>query len=254
MALEPARKTTLVITMAGRGSRFQQAGFTQPKYEIVVHGRSLFYWSLHSLHNFIDAHTQVIFVCLAEHHAGPYIAAQCAQLGITHYQVLEIDQVTDGQATTAYLTRELWDDPEAALLVYNIDTFVEPQALHPQQIRAGADGWIPCFQVPGSHWSFVQLGADGWACAVAEKQRISDYASIGLYWFARASSFVDAYQRHFADPANLVAGERYIAPLYRQLIENGAKIAIADLAPSMVHALGTPAEVAAFAQHPGGEL
>lgn len=240
--------TTLVITMAGRGSRFQKAGFTQPKYEIVVNGHSLFYWSLHSLQNFIDGHTQVIFVCLAEHQAGPYIASQCALLGIAHYQVVEIDDVTDGQATSAYLTRDLWTHPDNALLIYNIDTYVEPQALHPQQIRSGADGWIPCFQVPGAHWSFVKLDADGWACEVAEKDRISDYASIGLYWFARASSFVDAYDRHFSDPANLVAGERYIAPLYRQLIENGARIAIADLAPSVVHALGTPAEVAAFEQ------
>ena len=54
----------VVITMAGRGSRFLQAGYKVPKYEIVVSGKSLFDWSLLSLKNFINLDTRVIFVCL----------------------------------------------------------------------------------------------------------------------------------------------------------------------------------------------
>jgi hypothetical protein len=105
---------------------------------------------------------------------------------------------------------------------------------------------VPCFQVPGEHWSFVRLGADGWAVDLAEKQRISEYASIGLYWFADGAGYADAYERFFADPANLVRGERYIAPLYRQLLRDGGKISISDLAPDSVHVLGTPAELELF--------
>jgi hypothetical protein len=38
-------KQNIVITMAGRGSRFTAAGYTMPKYEIMAHGASLFDWS-----------------------------------------------------------------------------------------------------------------------------------------------------------------------------------------------------------------
>jgi dTDP-glucose pyrophosphorylase len=238
-------KQNIVITMAGRGSRFTAAGYTMPKYEIMAHGASLFDWSMRSLQHFLTAGSRVIFVCLKENDSAPYVRARCAALGIADIRILELDELTDGQATSAYLSRALWL-ADAPLLVYNIDTYVEPQALQPSQIREGSDGWVPCFQVPGEHWSFVRLGADGWAADLAEKQRISEYASIGLYWFADGAGYADAYERFFADPANLVRGERYIAPLYRQLLRDGGKISISDLAPDSVHVLGTPAELELF--------
>ena len=111
--------------------------------------------------------------------------------------------------------------------------------------------WLPgdqclCVRVPGENYSFVKLGEDEWASDVVEKKRISDHASVGLYWFARAGDFVDAYEDFFSNPANLVKGERYIAPLYQHLIQHHKKISIADLPVPDVHVLGTPMELAIF--------
>ena len=108
--------------------------------------------------------------------------------------------------------------------------------------------------MPGEHWSFVKLGDDGWAVDLAEKQRISDYASIGLYWFSRAGRYVELYDRFFSDPKHLVRGEKYIAPLYRQLLAEGGKVSLSDLRLSDVHVLGTPTELDRFLQLPVGEL
>lgn len=235
----------VVITMAGRGSRFQAAGYTVPKYEIRAHGRSLFEWSMLSLRHFLAPDTRVVFVCLQENHSGPYVREQAARLGLRDVHVLELDALTDGQATSAYVSRALWR-AEAPLLVYNIDTFVQPRSLRPQGIRAGSDGWIPCFQVPGAHWSFVELGPDGWARRVAEKTRISPHASIGLYWFRRAADYVAAYEDFFSRPGGLVQGERYVAPLYAAMIGQGRKISVSDLPVGDVHVLGTPAELQDF--------
>lgn len=235
----------VVITMAGRGSRFYEAGYTVPKYEIMAHGRSLFDWSMLSLQHFLTPDSRVIFVCLGENKSADYVRRQSAALGLQDVHVVELPQLTDGQATSAYVSRELWR-PEAPLLIYNIDTYVNPRALKPADIRPGSDGWVPCFQVPGDHWSFVKLGEDGWATDLAEKQRISDFASIGLYWFAQAGRYVQAYDHFFSDSENLVRGERYIAPLYRQLLVEGGKISISDLALEDVHVLGTPLELDAF--------
>lgn len=235
----------IVITMAGRGSRFYDAGYKRPKYEILAHGRSLFDWSMLSLKNFITADTKVIFVCLAENNSSTYVQERCTALGLRDIQIVELDKITDGQATSAYLSHEYWL-PSAPLLIYNIDTFVNPCALRPENIRPGSDGWVPCFQVPGEHWSFVKLDDDGWAVDLAEKQRISSHASIGLYWFSDSSFYIQAYQQFFADSCNLVLGERYIAPLYRQLVSEGKNISITDLQLNDVHVLGTPAELDTF--------
>jgi len=235
----------IVITMAGRGSRFYDAGYTVPKYEIMAHGRSLFDWSMLSLRNFLTAESRVIFVCLAENNSGEYVRSRCKQLGLEDVHIVELDALTDGQATSAYCSRALWHE-DAPLLIYNIDTYVEPAVLNPADIRTGSDGWVPCFQVPGAHWSFVKLGDDGWAVDLAEKTRISDHASIGLYWFAHSGRYAQLYDRFFADENNLVRGERYIAPLYRQLLAEEGKVSISDLPVESVHVLGTPAELDQF--------
>ena len=237
----------IVITMAGRGSRFQEAGYTVPKYEIMVHGHSLFDWSMLSLHNFFSPDSRLVFVCLAENDSADYVRVQCRSLGLNDVHIVELEQLTDGQATSAYMSRDLWlqDGP---LLIYNIDTYVNPRALQPEQIRPGSDGWVPCFRARGDHWSFVKLGKDDWAIDFTEKQRISDHASIGLYWFARAAEYVSVYDEFFSDRANLVRGERYVALLYRHLVRNGRRISIADIPVEEVHVLGTPPELDAFAK------
>ncbi|HVE51914.1 MAG TPA: glycosyltransferase family 2 protein [Ramlibacter sp.] len=242
---------SVVITMAGRGARFRSAGFDVPKYEITAHGRSLFEWALLSLRNFFGPQARVIFVCLGENGSAPFVLEQCRKLGIGDAHVLQLDALTDGQATSAYLARSLWRDDEP-LLIYNIDTHVRPGALRPDAIPADADGWIPCVQLPGDHWSFVRLGADGWAVEVKEKVRISPYASVGLYWFGRAAAYTAAYEDFFSRPDSLVRGERYVAPLYSALIQAGRRVAITDLAPRDVRILGTPEELEAFRAAPAG--
>ncbi|RBL65201.1 hypothetical protein C3E98_044345, partial [Pseudomonas sp. MWU13-2625] len=66
----------IVITMAGRGSRFYEAGYTVPKYEIQAHGKSLFDWSMLSLKNFLASDSRVIFVCLEENKSAEYVLTQ----------------------------------------------------------------------------------------------------------------------------------------------------------------------------------
>ena len=207
----------VVITMAGRGSRFYDAGYKVPKYEIMAHERNLFNWSMCSLKNFLTPNSRNIFVCLDENNSSDFVLRQTQALGLNDVHIVELKELTDGQATSAYLSRELWN-PEWPLLIYNIDTYIKPHALNPVDIRSGSDGWVPCFQVPGEHWSFVKMGDDGWAVDLAEKKRISDYASIGLYWFNHAGRYVELYDRFFSDQKNLVRGEKYIAPLYRLLL------------------------------------
>lgn len=243
----------IVITMAGRGSRFYDAGYKTPKYEIMAHERSLFDWSMLSLKNFLTQDCKIIFVCLGENNSSEFVLHQTHALGLKDVHIVELEELTDGQATSAYLSRELWN-PDWPLLVYNIDTYVKPNALTPANIRPGSDGWVPCFQVPGEHWSFVKLGNNGWAVDLAEKQRISEYASIGLYWFGNAGRYIELYDRFFSDPHNLVRGEKYIAPLYRQLLIEGGKVSLSDLHLSDVHVLGTPAELDRFLQLPAATL
>ena len=238
-------KNNIVITMAGRGSRFKKVGYKVPKYEIIVHDKYLFDWSMNSLDNFLLDNYNLIFICLKENKSREFINQRCYKMGIKDFHIIELDKITDGQATTAYLANYNWiiDNP---LLIYNIDTYTNPSFLNPKFIREDSEGWIPCFNVEGDHWSFVEIDSQGWAKNVKEKKRISNNASIGLYWFKSARFFEEIYEEFFVSEKNLVNGEKYIAPMYQHIIDKNRKVSITNVPIDHVHVLGTPNELNAF--------
>lgn len=233
--------------MAGAGSRFTKAGYTRPKYEIEVLGRPLFDWSMLSLQAFSEAGWHFHFTA-RDVDAPTYIVGRCAALGISDYQVDLVVELTDGQATTAMSMAEA-ADPNAPFAIYNIDTYVAPGAMAPP-LGDGLVGWIPCFPAPGDGWSFARCNESGRVVELREKKRISDHATVGLYWFASAASYVEAYRSYYSDEKNLEKGERYVAPLYNHLIDAGERVEIAELALSDVGMLGTPDQVSEFASKP----
>jgi NDP-sugar pyrophosphorylase family protein len=244
----PVCSTTVVITMAGEGSRFRQAGYTVPKYEVVAHGRSLFAWSMESLRGFADAGCEFVFVARAGDHIGEFIAQQCEAAGIRDFRVVTLDALTDGQATTAMLAKAACSSPDAPIAIYNIDTYVDPASLDLTTIRG--QGWIPCFRGEGDKWSFAAADPNGRVSEVREKKRISPHATVGLYWFASFELFSAAYQTYYSRPEHLEAKERYIAPLYNQLIQDGADVYMHEIPAEDVYPLGTPEDVQAFERRP----
>ena len=185
-----------------------------------------------------------MFAARPEHEPDAFIVRESAALGIRRLKIIHIPQLTDGQATTALLAGRRLSDASAPMLVYNIDTHVEPGLLAPQEARG--DGWIPCFEAEGSHWSFVRLNGNGRVVETAEKRRISPYATVGLYWFRSFELFEDIYHSHFARGGGGEKGERYIAPMYNTLIARGGEVFLSLIPAQAVHPLGTPEEVEAF--------
>ncbi len=239
----------IVITMAGLGTRFKEAGYSQPKYMIEAHGKTLFEWSMISLAGFYSDENRYIFVVRAEDGSAGFIEEMCGRLGFADHYVIGIGAPTDGQATTALKASEYWkkEDP---LLIYNIDTLVRPGAMKKEDIKG--DGFIPCFLGQGDHWSFVKLSESGRAVEVREKQRISKYCTLGAYYFKTAALYEELYREFFSLPESLEKGERYIAPMYNYLISKGGEVYISVVEEKDVYVLGTPAELEYFNAHYNG--
>ena len=236
-------KLTILITMAGLGSRFRKAGYTVPKYQIPAKGKTLFEWSMESLEGFRAPENDYIFVVRAEDRAGDFITETCERMGIGNVKVIELDQATDGQATTAMLAADVWDE-DSGLLIYNIDTYVEAGQMRSDQIEG--DGFIPCFHAAGDHWSFAKLDDKGNVTEVREKQRISDNCTLGAYYFKSCRLYADLYHDYYSSDDKLEKGEKYVAPLYNHLIGKGKDVRISIVDYDKVHVLGTPEELEAF--------
>lgn len=115
-----------------------------------------------------------------EDDADEFIREKCKKYKIDDIEILELDHTTDGQVTTCMFAIACCNSDDA-VIVYNIDTYIEPYELECRDISG--DGHIPCFHGQGDHWSFVKIDENGKAIEVREKKRISDDRTLGAYFF-----------------------------------------------------------------------
>ena len=227
----------IVITMAGEGIRFKKAGYTIPKHMIKVKDRTMFEWAMLTLKDFYGE--EFIFVTLKKNNDLSFINEKCGLLGIKKRKIIPIKNVTSGQAETV-LKAEKEINLDAPILIYNVDTYVEPYELRKTDIKG--DGFVPCFKADGTHWSFVKFDSNKRIFNITEKIRISEYASIGLYYFSSFSLFRKCFGEYYSQESK----EKYIAPIYNILIKNNKQVYTSILDSKKVHVLGTPEEVKLF--------
>lgn len=227
----------IVITMAGNGMRFKKIGFMQPKYQIVVRGRTLFSWSMESLRNFFGS--QFLFVVKKSDSATDFIQRACDELGIKSRRVIEVGDQLFGQAVNV-LDIENYVKVQDSILIYNIDSYVEPDQFRVKDIRG--DGWVPCFKVSGDKWSFIEFNDDCKVKRSVEKIRISPFGTPGLYYFSSYSLFKTMFLK--TDFSNV--NEKYIAPIYQTMIDHGYDVYTTVIDSAKVHILGTPEDVLEF--------
>jgi hypothetical protein len=86
---------------------------------------------------------------------------------------------------------------------------------------------------------------------VVEKEVISHEATVGIYNFRRGSDFVRAADRMIAKNLR-VNNEFYVAPVYNELIEDGARIAIYNVGRegAGMYGLGIPSDLEHFLSNP----
>jgi dTDP-glucose pyrophosphorylase len=231
----------VVIPMAGRGSRFATAAPTTPKPLVQVAGKPMVAWALRTLEG-LDV-DRLVFVVLAEHAAAFDLHRMLPGLAGRPVEIVELPGVTEGQLCTVLAAREHIDRDEPVLIAAS-DTYVDadlPRAL--SAMRPDCRGLISVADMSGEQWSFAKLGSDGGVVEVAEKVRISDHASTGLYWFASGRELCEIGDGMVARNER-TRGEFYVIPVYQHLIRAGARV---EVAPARrMWDMGTPVAAAAF--------
>ena len=236
----------IVIPMAGRGSRFANAGYTTPKPLIPLGGRPMIQWVIDNIRP--ERAHRFTFICLAEHlKTYPEVPLELRRL-CPGCEIIPVSEVTEGAACTVLLSRNLInsDDP---LMIANSDQVVE---LDINQYLAAMDspdvaGLIMTFWSDHPKWSYCRLNPAGDVTEVVEKQVVSNDATVGIYNFRRGRDFVRAADAMIA--SNLrVNNEFYVAPTYNQLIQEGSRIVVKSTGRETagMHGIGTPEDMELF--------
>lgn len=239
----------IVIPMAGRGSRFADAGYDRPKPLILVHDKPMVQWVVENLrparpHRFV-------FLCLAEHVERYEVVERLHEIA-PGCQTVTVAEVTEGAACTVLLARE-HIDTSAPLMIANSDQWVDT-SIDRYLARSDADdlaGLIMTMRADHPKWSYVRLDGDGAVTEVVEKEVVSHEATVGIYNFARGSDYVRAADEMVARDLR-VNGEFYVAPTYNQLIGEGTRIGYANIGSveDGMYGLGTPSDLDAFLTSP----
>jgi len=212
-------KMNILIPMAGAGSRFSKAGYTFPKPLIEVKGKPMIQVVVENLN--IEAN--YIYV-VQKSHREKYNLDTLLNLITPACKIVEVDGITEGAACTALLAKELIDN-DYPLFFANSDQFVEwnsNEFLYKMQ-ETEADGGIVTFEATHPKWSFAKIDDNGFVTEVAEKNPISNIATVGYYYWKRGSDFVK-YAEEMISENIRVNNEFYVCPVFNQAIKSGLKI------------------------------
>ena len=234
-----------IFPMGGLSSRFTNAGYKVPKYELDLHGATVFEHAVIGFHRYFADHN-FIFAFRGGEDVAEFIISKCLRLGIPHsnLKLIFLNKVTGGQAETVRLAIDRAGIlNRESIVVFNIDTFQSVYTFPRRFEIDTVDGYLEVFIGEGSGWSFIEAGKNDSVIRVTEKDRISEYCSSGLYFFKRSGDFCNSYDKMYsAGLKNLHAGERYIAPLYNVLISQGADIRYNLVPSSQLAFSGIPEE------------
>ena len=229
-------KLNILIPMAGAGSRFQQAGYTFPKPLIEVNNKPMIQVVVENLN--IDAN--YIYV-VQKSHREKYNLDTMLSLITPGCKIIEVDVLTEGAACTALLAKKYINN-DSPLFFANSDQFVEwdsNEFMYKMQ-ESDCDGGIVTFKSTHPKWSFAKINDNGFVTEVAEKNPISDNATVGFYYWKHGCDFVK-YAEQMIEKNIRANNEFYVCPVYNQAIEDFKKIRIFESAK--MWGLGTPEDL-----------
>jgi len=235
-------KLNVLIPMAGAGSRFEKAGYTFPKPLIDVKGKPMIQVVVDNLN--MDAN--FIFI-VQKSHREKYNLDTLLNLITPNCKIVEVDGITEGAACTTLLAKEFIDN-DNPLVMANSDQFVEwdSNEFMYKMNETDCDGGIVTFKSTHPKWSFAKIDDSGFVTEVAEKNPISDIATVGVYYWKKGSDYVKFAEQMIQKDIR-VNSEFYVCPVFNEAILSDKKIKTFDI--KQMWGLGTPEDLNYFLEN-----
>jgi hypothetical protein len=230
----------ILIPMAGAGTRFQQAGYINPKPLIDVNGKPMIQIVVENLK---INNSKFIFVVQSQH-KEKYDLNLLLKTISSNCEVVETDGLTEGAACTTLIAKEFINNDEP-LIISNSDEFLEWDINDFIEKCENVDGNIVTFKDIDPKWSFAKV-VDGYVTEVAEKNPISDNATAGVYYWSKGSDYVK-YAEEMIHKNIRVKNEFYVCPVFNEAIKDSKQIRVFNT--KGMWGLGTPEDLNYFLEN-----
>jgi len=239
----------IVLPMAGRGSRFTEAGYKLPKPLILVHGVPMIKVVVDNLTP--KCEHRFIFIAQQEH-IDKYDLTSKFKSYAKNVEVIGIHGITEGQVCTALLAKDFFNNDEP-LMNANSDQFIDFDINEylEAMISRNLDGMIMTMKSQDPKWSYAKTDENGLVVETAEKKVISPDATVGIFNFKHGSDLVRSAEQMIADNIR-INNEFYTCPCYNYLIKEGRRIGIYPVGEEYngMYGLGIPSDLDFFLSHP----
>ena len=228
----------VLIPMAGAGKRFEEVGYSFPKPLVDVNGKPMIQLVVESLN--IDA--KYIYVVQKEHYEK-YNLKHLLNLISPNCEIVQIDEMTEGAACTTLLAEKYINNDEP-LLMANSDQYLDwnSNEFMYSMIADDIDGGILTFTATHPKWSFAKLDDSGFVERVAEKDPISNIATVGVYFWTRGTDYVKYCKQMIAKDIR-TNNEFYVCPVYNEAIADRKKIKTYHIDKKQMWGMGTPEDL-----------
>lgn len=233
------KNLNILIPMAGAGSRFEKAGYTFPKPLIEVNGKPMIQTVVENL----NINANYIFI-VQKSHREKYNLDTVLNLIAPNCKIYEVDGVTEGAACTTLIAKEAIDNGNP-LLMANSDQFVEwnsGEFLYSMQSQ-NVDGGILTFNSTHPKWSYAKVDQNNLVTEVAEKNPISDIATVGIYYWKSGCDYVKYAEQMISNNIRY-NNEFYVCPVFNEAIRDNKKIKTFNI--EKMWGLGTPEDLQYF--------
>lgn len=230
--------------MAGDGIRFNDTDHEQPKPLIeVVDGKTMIELVVDCLTPRIEH--RFIFICRSEHDEEYPLDELFAGI-TTRYKKALVDEITEGPACSVLLAKP-WIDNDEPMLTACSDDYVNADINDFLKFSSESDAEGTIMTYPGTPpgGSYARINNEGLVTKVAEKKIIGPNTTVGIYYFAKGSYFVDAAEQMIRDDIR-VNGEFYVCPVFNEMIVQGQTINAYEIDAKDMHTMGTPDALRAF--------
>lgn len=220
-------RLNILVPMAGTGLRFAQAGFTLPKPLIPVNGTPMIQLAVDS----VRMQGKLTFIV----RSSAYDACAFLRGVYPGCNLVPVDYLTEGAACTTLLAEEYINN-DNPLLIVNSDQYVDYDACGFMYAMKDVDGGILTFKANETKWSYAKV-ENGLVTRVAEKEVISEHATVGVYYWKRGSDYVK-FAKQMIEKNIRVNNEFYVCPVFNQAIEAGLRFKVYPVQTML--GLGTP--------------
>jgi dTDP-glucose pyrophosphorylase len=239
-----------LIPLAGKGQRFVEQGYKDPKPLIVVDGLPMIVSAVKSL----PMCDEYIFLCLQEH-IEKYHIDRILQKHFLKSRVIAIDRITQGQASTCLLA-EKYIDQNAEMIIGACDNGMRYDKRQFEKIfsQPRTDAVIFTFrnnptvlQHP-EYWGWVEVGKDNVVRKISVKKSLSispmlDHAIVGAFAFRKAEYFFK-HAKKMIEENSRVNGEFYVDSVINEIVANGLSVKFFEIGKYI--GWGTPADLKTY--------